>query len=86
VPYFLLFENYISRPVLAQCFERETRREKFIEQRYRENRLRKRDKEKMTDLAAKIEQERLEFAEKARAEAKAAGKEAQIPDYSKNKK
>jgi len=53
---------------------------------YRENRLRKRDKEKMTDLAAKIEQERLKFAEKTTAEAKATGAEAQISDYSKNKK
>src|SRR5437016_10228104 len=54
-PYFtvdlfvLVFEMLLlfcfHRPVLASCFERESRREKFIEQRFREIRLKKRDKE-----------------------------------------
>lgn len=75
-----------DKPILAQCFERETRREKMIEQRYREIRLRKRDKEKMADLQDKINQERAEAAEKLAAEAEAEGKKADIPDYSKNNK
>lgn len=82
----LYMSDKSDKPVLGQCFERETRREKMIEQRYREIRLRKRDKDREEELAEKIHQERAEVAEKLAAEAKAEGKPAEAPDYSINNK
>jgi hypothetical protein len=49
--------NYYYRPALALVFDRESRREKYLEQRYREIRLKKRDQEKQEAIQKKQEEE-----------------------------
>lgn len=47
----------LNRPQLALVFDRESRREKYLEQRNREIRLKKRDQEKQEAIQKKIDED-----------------------------
>ncbi|CAG7821652.1 unnamed protein product [Allacma fusca] len=75
-----------DKPVLAAVFERESRREKVLEQRNREIRLRKRDKEKAETEKQKLEEARNKQREEAEALEKETGKKVPLPDLTGGKK